>query len=139
MKRRVLVLIAILAVVAVAVGQEVTTKKAPVTYASPGNGEQLYDHYCASCHGADLKGTGPASSAMKGTTPDLTTWAKRNGGKFDAQRMANVITGVESIPAHGTKEMPVWGKVLDSVYPNKAVTNMAVENLAKFIKEKQVQ
>ena len=137
MKRIGLVLIAILAVVAV--GQEVTTKKAPVTYASPSDGQQLYVHYCGSCHGVDLKGTGPASSAMKGAVPDLTTWAKRNGGKFDAQKMVDIVTGVQELPAHGTKDMPVWGQVLDTVYPNKAVTNMAVDNLVQFIKAKQVQ
>ena len=45
-------------------------------------GPQLYDAYCAVCHGKDGKGTGPMAKSLKPVTPDLTRIAMRNGGDF---------------------------------------------------------
>ena len=45
-------------------------------------GKQTYVHYCASCHGPDARGDGPAAIVLKTSPPDLTTLAKRHGGKF---------------------------------------------------------
>ena len=36
-------------------------------------------HYCASCHGLDARGNGPAAFVLKTTPPDLTALAKRHG------------------------------------------------------------
>jgi mono/diheme cytochrome c family protein len=47
-------------------------------------GKDLYGSYCASCHGMDGKGGGPASAAMKVSPPDLTSINKRHKGKFPA-------------------------------------------------------
>jgi hypothetical protein len=44
--------------------------------------------------------------------PDLTTLVKNNGGVFPVARVYNVIDGREEIKAHGTREMPIWGKHL---------------------------
>jgi hypothetical protein len=41
--------------------------------------------------------------------PDLTTLSKRNNGIFPFQRVYEVIDGTETIKAHGTREMPIWG------------------------------
>ena len=35
-------------------------------------GPDLFRAYCASCHGIDAKGTGPAAPALKASVPDLT-------------------------------------------------------------------
>ena len=45
-------------------------------------GQKLYTQYCASCHGADGKGNGPAAAKLNPKPTDLTQLAKRNGGKF---------------------------------------------------------
>jgi hypothetical protein len=44
-------------------------------------GADLFRAYCASCHGRDAKGHGPAAPALKATVPDLTVLAKNNGGR----------------------------------------------------------
>jgi len=73
-------------------------------------GKVEYDQSCASCHGLSGKGKGSFAEAMQLTVPDLTTLAKRNGGVFPVARVYNVIDGREEVKAHGTREMPIWGK-----------------------------
>jgi len=73
-------------------------------------GRKLYMQYCASCHGIDGKGSGPAAASLKGNLPDLTMIPKVDG-KFPALRVEHAISGDKEVIAHGSKEMPVWGTV----------------------------
>src|ERR1051325_8535844 len=74
------------------------------------DGEQLFRSYCAPCHGSDGKGRGPAAAALKSMPADLTGIAARNGGTFPKARVIRYVAeGEPSIPAHGSKTMPVWG------------------------------
>lgn len=73
-------------------------------------GSKLYMQYCASCHGVDGKGGGPAAPSLKGTMPDLTRIPKENG-KFPGLRVLHIISGDKEVISHGSKEMPVWGQV----------------------------
>ena len=43
---------------------------------------------------------------------DLTRIAARNGGRFDAHSVAAYIDGRNRVGAHGSSEMPVWGRPL---------------------------
>ena len=65
---------------------------------------------CASCHGADAKGKGPVSDQLKIPPPDLTILAKNNNGVFPTNAVYEIINGSKTIPAHGTREMPIWGE-----------------------------
>jgi len=78
--------------------------------AAPSDGAQVFRTYCAACHGASAKGNGPAALAMKVPPPDLTLIAKRNNGKFPAERVRQIIEG-KGVAAHGDRTMPVWGDV----------------------------
>jgi cytochrome c553 len=98
-------------------GRKVEIKKVPITYVDPTSGKQMYANYCASCHGMDAKGNGPAAPALKDTVPDLTTLAKRNNGKYPGEHVSQVIKGDANTPAHGSKDMPVWGPVFGSLNP----------------------
>ena len=75
-------------------------------------GRQEFNTYCVPCHGVDAKGQGVAAQALKDPPADLTLIAARRGGKFDTVEVAEIIDGRESMPIHGTREMPVWGKRL---------------------------
>jgi len=46
------------------------------------------------------------------TTPpaDLTRIAARRGGSFPDGEVARFVDGRFDLPAHGTREMPVWGE-----------------------------
>lgn len=75
------------------------------------NGQQLFQDRCASCHGIDATGNGPAASGMSPSPANLTEIGKRAGGEFPAARIVEVITYGGKIAAHGAGPMPVWGKI----------------------------
>ena len=74
-------------------------------------GPDLFRAYCASCHGINGKGNGPASVALKAKVPDLTILTKNNRGQFPEDRVRRTITGDDVVAAHGSREMPVWGPI----------------------------
>ena len=73
-------------------------------------GKSEFQSSCASCHGADAKGKGPVSDQLKTPPPDLTMLAKNNNGVFPADAIYQTIDGTKAVPAHGTREMPIWGE-----------------------------
>lgn len=86
-------------------------KNVPVKEVSPVSGKEMYQAYCAVCHGMDGKGSGPAATAMKVQPTDLTLLAKSHGGKYPDMEVVSSIDGKSNLPAHGSPEMPVWGKL----------------------------
>ena len=90
-------------------------KKVPAKYTDPSSGAEMYKAYCASCHGLDAKGNGPAASALKAKMPDMTLLAKSHGGKFPAEHVSHVIIGEATVTAHGSKDMPVWGRAFMTI------------------------
>ena len=73
------------------------------------SGVELYQTFCASCHGVDGHGNGPVAASLKSKVPDLTRIATRNGGPFPREQVRQSIDGQQQHAAHGTREMPVWG------------------------------
>lgn len=73
------------------------------------SGEEIFDRFCAACHGAQARGDGPVSRSLNVAVPDLTTIAVRYG-EFPASLIRDVIDGrgIDTL-AHGTRTMPVWG------------------------------
>lgn len=75
-------------------------------------GQREFEASCASCHGKNGTGGGSFAEVLQVSIPDLTTLSRKNGGVFPIARVYNVIDGREAFKAHGTREMPVWGKHL---------------------------
>lgn len=88
---------------------------APARQSIAGSGKGTYTRYCAACHGADARGNGPAAIALKTPPADLTTLAKRHGGKFPYEYVSDVLRFGTRIVSHGSSDMPIWGPVFDSV------------------------
>ncbi|HEX6993896.1 MAG TPA: c-type cytochrome [Gammaproteobacteria bacterium] len=73
------------------------------------SGGELFDRFCAACHGPEGRGDGPVASTLNVLVPDLTRLAERNGGTFPAGDVRDVIDGRAVVVAHGPRTMPVWG------------------------------
>ena len=103
------------------------------------DGRQNFAAYCAVCHGMDGRGNGAAAPAMKAPVPDLTTLAARHGGKFDSAAVEYFVkgTGRMATPAHGTVEMPIWGRVFAPLPPDQPVASMRVKNLVRYLESIQ--
>jgi mono/diheme cytochrome c family protein len=92
----------------------VTTVSIPVAGYAQGrdSGQYWYSNYCASCHGREGKGDGPVAKSLSHAPADLTRLSAANGGTFPSDRIAEVVDGRREVAAHGTREMPVWGRAV---------------------------
>jgi mono/diheme cytochrome c family protein len=108
----------------------------PPTYVP--SGKTMYKLYCASCHGADGRGRGPATSSLNTRPPDLTTLAKRHDGKFPREYVASVLRFGPGFSAHGSSDMPVWGPIFQYLdnYDENAV-RQRVKNLCDHLESIQ--
>jgi len=73
-------------------------------------GKFEYQIACAPCHGTDGKGKGPMSAQLKVAPADLTVLSKKNNGLLPISAIYAIIDGRQSIAAHGTRDMPIWGR-----------------------------
>jgi mono/diheme cytochrome c family protein len=100
----------------------------------------MFVSYCATCHGKDGKGTGPAAIALKGPPADLTILSKNNGGKFPAAHVSSVLRGGVEPTAHGSKEMPVWGPIFwQTSHGHAGEVELRIANLTKYVESLQVK
>jgi len=110
-------------------------KKVPVKSTSAASGQQMFNNYCATCHGKEGRGDGPVATALKKTPADLTSLTSRNNGKFPDLEVYHAILGDGMIAAHGSKEMPVWGDVLKSLDSDTdSMVKLRIANLTSYIK-----
>lgn len=101
------------------------------------SGRELYVAYCASCHGLDGRGDGPAAEAMKMRPRDLTQLAATHGGTFPRTRVERLLGGIEGFPAHGGKKMPVWGPVFMPLSPADGHSAALIERLVRYLESIQ--
>jgi mono/diheme cytochrome c family protein len=114
----------------------VKREAAPMT--SPASGKEMFTSYCASCHGKDAKGNGPAANALKQLPADLTTLAKRNAGKYPTDKVTSILRGQTSLMAHGDQEMPVWGPVFWRMSQGREEqVQMRIGNLNRYLESLQ--
>lgn len=115
-------------------------KHAPAPRTSAASGKEMFNSYCASCHGPDGKGDGPAAAALKSSPADLTQLAKNNGGKFPSDRVMSILTGQGTVTAHGNRDMPVWGPVFWRMSQgHQAEVQQRVTNLTKYVESLQAK
>ncbi len=128
--------VAIVFMWAFAVAQNET--KTETTANEPVSGKQLYNSYCALCHGSDGKGGGPFSPQLKIWPPDLTQLAKKNKGVFPEMHVEEAIDGEFAKPSHGTAEMPIWGPVFRSMaHGHKDSARVRIGALLKYLESIQ--
>lgn len=120
--------------------QKPVVKQVPPASTNPSSGSEMFQQYCAVCHGVAGKGDGPAVPALKTMPGDLRTLASRNGGKFPELKVYRVITGEDTAAIHGSRDMPVWGHVFrDMGRGDDALVKMRLTNLTKYIESIQTR
>lgn len=110
---------------------------APPPYVDGGDSPAMFREYCAPCHGVTGKGNGPAAPALKSVPADLTMLSARNGGKFPDRRVRRYIEGLDELSAHGSRDMPVWGKALRGMPGGDAGIRLRIEGLTKHVESLQ--
>jgi mono/diheme cytochrome c family protein len=105
------------------------------------SGRDLYNFYCATCHGRTGRGEGPVAPALKTRPTDLTTLAKRNGGVFPAADVGVLLSGPRrgTLPAHGSAEMPVWGPIFRALDTSDTQAAIRITNLVTYLESIQVK
>ena len=113
----------------------VKIKQVPAPNVSAASGKEMYNAYCAACHGADGRGNGPAASAMKTPPTNLTILSVQHNGRFPEAAVQQAIKGDPAMPsAHGSKDMPVWGPVFTMMGQGGAAqAQLRVRNLTQYI------
>jgi len=120
--------------------QKTEVKRAPAALTSAGSGKEMFQAYCASCHGASGKGDGPAAGALKSQPTDLTALSRNNGGKFPADRVLSILRGQATISAHGNREMPVWGQMFWHMsQEHESEVQQRITNLSRYIESLQAK
>jgi mono/diheme cytochrome c family protein len=142
-QRAVGALVGMLAVTIALSGQEqssTTIKHVPMKSTSAASGKEMFTNYCASCHGADAKGDGPAAAALKTHPANLTVLSQKNGGNYPAMRIASILRENADVSAHGSKEMPIWGPLFRSVSAGReGEVQQRIANLTSYIETLQVK
>jgi mono/diheme cytochrome c family protein len=102
------------------------------------DGADLFLAYCASCHGKDGKGHGPAAPSLTKTPADLTKISARNGGTYPLLKVQQMIGGQSAIVvSHGNREMPVWGPIFSQVARDQDFGTLRIYNVAKYLESIQ--
>lgn len=120
--------------------QQTKIKKVAAPHTSPASGKEMYTAYCASCHGLDAKGDGPAAGALKVRPADLTALAQKNNGNFPSNHLSALLSGQQEVTAHGSKDMPIWGPVFLQVsqrHPTEV--QQRISNLILYLKTLQTK
>ena len=101
------------------------------------SGKDEYVFHCASCHGLDGRGDGPAAAVFKIKPANLTLLSRRNGGVFPAKRVFATIDGTAIVAAHGSRDMPVWGEIFErqgsNTYNRAATAREVRERIQRLV------
>ena len=80
------------------------------------------------------KGDGPVASALNRRPPDLTTLAKRNGGRFPTDRVDHPSLVTANLPwlrAH--RFARVWGPIFQALDPQDRMNRIRIENVRQSV------
>jgi len=116
-----------------------STKDAPLSLLTPSlSGVQNFAAYCAPCHGHDGKGLGPVADALTTRPSDLTKLAARNKGVFPRRSVRDYLThGDETVQAHGSRTMPVWGPTFRAFDSSDKAVALRIANLVTYLESIQ--
>jgi len=120
---------------------QVTGVQTPPLAIQSMSGRDLFDFYCASCHGRDGKGDGPVAPLLKTRPADLTTLAGRYGGRFPTALVESRVTNGDAVStgAHGSTDMPVWGPIFRALDPRDTMNKVRISNIVGHVESIQAK
>jgi len=133
--------VAILSFALMAVAHVASAQQTAEAVVSGDSGESVFKTYCGACHGRSATGDGPLAASLRYRPADLTRIAKRNGGKFDPEKVYRIIDGRDRVKSHGGTDMPVWGDAFKGSvagYSDKAV-KARIESIVDYLKTIQAK
>jgi mono/diheme cytochrome c family protein len=107
-----------------------------ITPTSAADGAEMYRAYCASCHGPNGKGDGPANPALKVPATDLTVLSKNHDGVYPANAVVVLLRNPGG-GAHGSADMPVWGDVFRRSGEDQMHIHQRAYNLTRYLESIQ--
>jgi mono/diheme cytochrome c family protein len=108
-----------------------------VTSPAPVSGKEMFQVYCAACHGTDAKGAGLPATALRAALPDLTLLTRNSGGKFPLMKVSQVIQGDVVVISHGTREMPIYGDMFRDIRRDETFVKQRVSLLTGYVESIQ--
>ena len=143
MKRRIASWIALSGALLLAAGTSLAGDSVVIEKVSPDldhlgllEGAELYQGFCAVCHGPAAMGDGPAASAINPMPADLTRLSHHNGGSFPTLSVMHAISGKYQQTAYHS-EMPAWEKVFVAATGDPLGARLRVRNLTRYLEEIQ--
>ena len=136
MQRRVSQLVLVVSM-AISASAQITPQRQPPT--RPVDGATIFRNNCAACHGLEGRGDGPVSKTLTRNVPNLTRLSQRNGGAFPAIHVRTTIMfgADDTLPAHGSKTMPIWGPIFHEIEFDQDLGNVRLENITKYLESIQ--
>ena len=95
-------------------------------------GAELYQGYCAVCHGPEANGNGPAVAALDPLPTDLTRLSVQNDGNYPSLAVMHTISGRFQEAGYHT-EMPAWEQVFVAATGDPLGSRLRVRNLTRYL------
>jgi mono/diheme cytochrome c family protein len=95
-------------------------------------GQDDYLRYCSACHGEAADGKGPVANVLSPRPPALTSLRARYGNPLST-KLASYISGTTMPRAHGTSDMPVWGKIFREITNDDAEANAILWRIVRYL------
>jgi len=96
-------------------------------------GRQYFVRYCSACHGVEGRGDGPAAPALHPPPANLRRIAQRRGGRFPVAEITAYIDGRTTVPAHGHRDMPIWGERFGEIVGRDELGEAVVRSHLRFL------
>lgn len=109
--------------------------QAPIPKERAQVGHRYFVQYCSACHGVEGRGDGPVAPVLQPPPADLTHIAQRRGGHFPMAEIRAYIDGRIGVPAHGRRDMPVWGERLEEMLGGSSLAEAATRSYIQLLVE----
>jgi mono/diheme cytochrome c family protein len=106
---------------------------------APTSGKQMFQSYCAPCHGQDGRGHGPLAAQLREQPANLTLLSRRFQGRYPDARIVSVLMYGSGPTTRGISAMPAWGPVLAKMdQANRQDAQLRIRNLIRYLETIQV-